>query len=117
MIINKHNINLFIRIDVLSCASNNIDSIEDIPDYIKHIYCGNNNLTILPDLPHRLEQLNCVRNNLTSIPILPESLEFFYCNDNDLQYETKEAFDNNWVKNHNKLISRSKRIKSILNNE
>ena len=49
MKLNKSNIDQYIDGNTLDCYNIGITSIEDIPDYITHIYCYNNNLTELPN--------------------------------------------------------------------
>ena len=137
MIINKHNVDQYIKDTRLICSNKSITSIEYIPEGIHmiqcshnkltklpnlpnslmHLQCSHNKLTHLPDLPDGLMVIGCAYNQLTQLPKLPKNLGYLYCQYNNLTSYPNNNTSRQWFKDHNnslKLLKRSTTIKSIL---
>jgi len=82
-------IQFFNNLDTLLCSDNQLTSLPELPDNLKHLDCSSaynflNEITILPELPDNLEYLDCSRNDLISLPELPDNLKYLDCSRNEL---------------------------------
>jgi len=64
----------FTKLETLYCYNNQLTSLPELPQNLKHLYCYDNQLTSLPE---NLETLYCYKNQLTSLPALPKNLDFW----------------------------------------
>src|ERR1700733_6782355 len=65
-------------IKILKCTNNNLTKLPDkMPDSLQKIYCYNNQITKLPDkMPNSLQTINCSNNQITRLPDkMPDSLQ------------------------------------------
>ena len=115
MIINELNINKFINGSIMDCSCKGVTEIKFIPESITTLICYNNQLTYLPPLPSGLTKLYCYTNQLTVLPTLPCGLIVLWSNNNKLTNEPTNPLSE-WIKQHNKSINRSNRLKQLLNN-
>ncbi len=83
-IIDLTGIQYFSNLKTLSCYSNRLTTLPNLPTGLTSLYCDYNRLTSLPSLPAGLTYLICSDNMLTSLPTLPTGLLHFDCSNNML---------------------------------
>ena len=73
--------------EFLDLSNLNLESLPELPKFIKILKCNNNKLTKLPDkMPDSLQTIDCSNNQITKLPDkMPNSLQKLYCNGNKLK--------------------------------
>jgi hypothetical protein len=84
MISNLDGIQYFKSLGHLSCGSNQLTNLPNLPNSIYTLHCGHNDLTSLSTLPTSIASLTCDFNHLTSIPELPDNMYHLDCDHNML---------------------------------
>jgi hypothetical protein len=78
-------IEYFDSLKVLSCQSNHLSFLPNLPTTLLNLACGYGNLlTSLPSLPSSLTYIECHQNLLTLLPPLPSGLQYLDCSINQL---------------------------------
>jgi uncharacterized repeat protein (TIGR01451 family) len=73
-------IQYFKALEYLDCSTNNLTSLNNLPNNLMYLNCDYNYITNISLLPNSLETLICSNNKLTSLPILPNTLKILVCN-------------------------------------
>ncbi len=72
------NFSRFTKLKILKCNSNEITSLDNLPNSLTKLYCTNNEITRLDNLPNSLIELCCYDNNIITLDNLPKSLTKLY---------------------------------------
>ncbi len=75
-------IQYFHSLKSLTCYSNSITTLPQLPDSLTFIQCSQNQITNLPILPNMLTELWCDRNQLNNLPTLPNTIKRLFCQQN-----------------------------------
>ncbi len=74
----------FTKLVKLNCGSNEITSLDNLPNSLIELHCIWNKITSLDNLPNLLIKLSCGGNNISSLDNLPDSLIELDCNNNKI---------------------------------
>ena len=72
------------RLVSLSCPSNNLTKLPDLPNTLSTLICCNNKLSYLPEYPKSIRRINCSNNELKQLPVHHSGLDFYSFGNNPI---------------------------------
>ena len=75
-----------IKLIEFHCNKNNIDQLNNLPQFLQILDCSNNKINYLDNLPNSIQNLNCSNNKIISLDNLPECITTLLCSSNKLIY-------------------------------
>ena len=78
-------IQFFKSLQTLDCSNNNLDTLVNLPHFLRTLICADNRLIYLPNIPDSVTFFSCGQNQLDSLPTLPINLFHFDCDNNLLR--------------------------------